>query len=64
MANFRNIGVGLQILILKILNVWMPVTMFFIGVVKILARLDLAKILSLLDGHYLECPKESGLRKG
>ena len=51
MANFRNIGVGLRILILKILNVWMPVPMFFIGVVKILARLDLAKILSSLDGH-------------
>jgi hypothetical protein len=26
--------------------------MFFIGVVKILARLDIAKILSSLDGHY------------
>ena len=46
MANFRNIGVGVRILILKILNVWMPVPMFFIGAVKILARLDLAKILS------------------
>jgi hypothetical protein len=29
MANFRNIGVGLRILILTILNVWMPVPMFF-----------------------------------
>jgi hypothetical protein len=34
MANFRNIGVGLRMLILKILNVWMPVPMFFIGVVN------------------------------
>jgi hypothetical protein len=34
MANFCNIGVGLRILILKILNVWMPVPMFFIGVVN------------------------------
>ena len=29
MTNFRNIGVGLRILIPKILNVWMPVPMFF-----------------------------------
>jgi hypothetical protein len=34
MANFRNIGIGLRILILKILNAWMPVPMFFIGVVN------------------------------
>jgi hypothetical protein len=26
---------------------------FFFGVVKILARLDLAEIFSSLDGHYL-----------
>ena len=51
MANFRNIDVRLRILILKILNIWMPVPMFLIGVGKILARFDLAKILSSLDGH-------------
>ena len=38
-----------QILILKILNVWMPVPLYLSGAVKIFAFLDLAKNFSFSD---------------
>ena len=40
-----------RILILEILNVWMPVPLYLSGVVKILIFLDFAKTISFLDGH-------------